>query len=322
MASKSKKTKKGRKPVRQLILRLLVLSAVAGAILAIGIIRHGWQPFGQKTPRVSSEAKPLEKQPSEKTDEMTDKVKQVADKLKETIEEAVKAELAEIPTRQAYLLAEVKKARTSYEYRSRLNRLNRITRFGDLNILKEVASLPADETTCRLGYLYNFVQDVRDPEAHLLLEEMYRKTRDVGILRAMGRLGNPVSLAFFTKVIEEGKVPKPLYAFYGMRELYLVLEERGDQKACVAVRECIYNYVDRDLMTLVRSDPLLISVIPHPGSLDRLHRVHEHYAKLGSNVAYEIGLHIRRCKEKISRLEKDNNVAQPVAPADADKPRR
>jgi hypothetical protein len=97
MAAKSKEKKKGRRPVRQLIFRLVLLTVVVGVILAIGMVRHGWKPFGAKIPTVSSKPKPATPPAEDPTGQMTDKVKAVAEKLKETIAEAVNAPTENTP---------------------------------------------------------------------------------------------------------------------------------------------------------------------------------------------------------------------------------
>lgn len=79
--------KRERHPWRQLVFRLFLLSTVIAVILAIGMARHGWQPFGAKTPRLSGKLTDkisILSETSEKKSEQTEK-----DILSQDIEKAV-----------------------------------------------------------------------------------------------------------------------------------------------------------------------------------------------------------------------------------------
>ncbi len=217
----------------------------------------------------------------------------------------IQAECKAIPQRQNAALDKVKAAKSNDDFRQALHELDRITRIGDMDILKRIADLDIDDTQRRVLDIVYFIQNVREPRAAQLLEALYSKHRDVSILYALGRLGNPESLAYFESLIDNKQVPKPLFALYGMKELYLSLEAKGDRKNCDMVRTSMYRNVDKDLVDLMMSAPQLISVIPHQGSIERLKRAYEHHAKLRSNAEFEIERHIKNCEEKIKALEKD-----------------
>lgn len=219
------------------------------------------------------------------------------------IKTLVQAELKSLPFRQEAAIDKVKAAKSNDQFRQALHDLERITRIGDEGVLKNIAALKLDGTTRRVHNIFYFIQNVKDPTGATLLETLYDKHRDVTILYALGRLGNPESLKYFKSLIEKKQVPKPIFALYGMQELYLSLEASGDQRTCKMIRDSMYHYVDKDLMNLMMSAPQLISVIPDQGSLDRLQRAYEHHAKRRSNAEYEIEMHLKRCKEKILKLK-------------------
>jgi len=218
----------------------------------------------------------------------------------------IQAELKAIPARQAAAFSKVKAAKTSDEFRQALHELERITRIGDTDILKQIATLDVDGSTRRVHNIFSFIQNVGDTSGAVLLHKLYDKHRDVSILYALGRLGNHESLAYFESLIDKKEVPKPLFALYGMKELYLALEAKGNQKACDMVRDSMYRHVDNDLMNLMMSAPGLVSVIPSQGSINRLRRAYEYHAKRRSNAEYEIEMHIKKCEEKIKALRKES----------------
>jgi hypothetical protein len=174
-----------------------------------------------------------------------------------------------------------------------------------MDILKQIANLDIDDNRRHVHNIVYFIQNVREPRAATLLEALYGKHRDVSILYALGRLGNPESLGYFESMIDKKQVSKPLFALYGMKELYLSLEAKGDQKTCDMIRDCLYRHVDKDLMNLMMSAPELISTIPHQGSIERLKRAYEYHAKRQSNAEFTIEMHIKNCEEKIKVREKD-----------------
>ncbi len=75
------KSDKKRKPVRQLIFRLVILTIVIGGVLAFGSYKYGWQPFGEKSSRLSQK----DSAGNEVEDKMLldDKIKSVIDKVKQ-----------------------------------------------------------------------------------------------------------------------------------------------------------------------------------------------------------------------------------------------
>lgn len=239
-----------------------------------------------------------------------------------SVKALIQEELKAIPDRQKAALDKVKAATRSDAFRQALHELERITRIGDMDILKQVAALEPNNTTRRVGNIVSFIRNVKDPRAAALLEGLYNKNHDVSILYALGRLGNPDSLEYFESLIDKKLVPEPIFALYGIKELYLALEARGDQKTCDAIRDSMYRRVDKDLVDLIGSAPQLISVIPHQGSIDRLQRAYEHHADQRTNAEYAIESHIKKCKEKIARLQKRNGIARPSVPAATSKPRR
>ena len=187
------------------------------------------------------------------------------------IAQAVKAELPKITQTQNQLLKKVKSAKTRSDFSQNLYDLRRISRFGDMHVLTGIANLKLDGDVRAIHDVYQFFQEVDDPAAHLLLEKLYLDSdQNVGILNVIGSLGNAKSLKFFEQIIEQKNVPKPLFALYGMKNLYLELEARDDMKAANTVKEAIYKHVDRDLNNLMMSAPRLISVIPDEASVVRL----------------------------------------------------
>jgi hypothetical protein len=81
--TKSRAEKK-RKPIRQLIFRLILLVVVTGGILAYGSYKYGWQPFGQKSPRLSQKDSAGNEIEDKKL--LDDKIKSVIDKVKQEAE--------------------------------------------------------------------------------------------------------------------------------------------------------------------------------------------------------------------------------------------
>lgn len=85
--SASKRTKKSRRPLRQLIGRLIVLGLVSAVILAIGHFKYGWMPIGDKAARLDrAKEKAVEFNPGA---EVTGKLKSVVDKLKQGAQDMV-----------------------------------------------------------------------------------------------------------------------------------------------------------------------------------------------------------------------------------------
>jgi hypothetical protein len=222
----------------------------------------------------------------------------------------VLAEVAAIPARQQAALAKAKSARTNDEFRQALHDLEGITRIGDAQVLSRVAALDVDGTTRRLHNIVAFIRNVSDPRGAPLLQALYEKHRDVTILEALGSLGNPESIQCFELLIDGQRVPEPVFALYGMKQLYLALEASGDAASCGKVRDSMYRYVDADLMNLMMSAPRLISVIPGQGSLDRLQRARDYHARRKSNAEYEIEACIKECRAKTA-LQRTNVPGEP-----------
>jgi|GEM_PF-1817247 len=211
----------------------------------------------------------------------------------------VKKEIDAIPAQQQAAIEKVKTAETSADVGQALHELQGITRFGDLDVLKQIATLDVDGTTRLLRHIVYFIENVKGPRGASLLQGLFDKYHDVSILEPLGRLGNPESVAYFEAVIEKKQVAEPVAALRGLQQLYLALEARGDAKSCAIVRDCMYHYVDKDLMVLMEYNPWLISVIPEQSALDRLNRACEYYVQRKKNEECHIQKSIETWKEKV-----------------------
>ena len=216
------------------------------------------------------------------------------------------AELKAIPVRQEKGLQKIKKAMKGGDLLQAFHDLERITRFGDMDVLEKVVALKSDERVGVPSRAAMFIQNVGDPKGAPLLEDLYNEHHDGSILRCMGRLGNPRSLAYLDQLILNPRTDKPLHALHGMRELYLAAEAKGDVSTCEKVRERIYFHVDRDLMNLMMTDSGLLGVIPHEGSLIRLEKAYRYHLKKSGNTEQSIMANILRCKKKMRSTPEQN----------------
>ncbi len=212
--------------------------------------------------------------------------------------------LRAIPARQQAALERVKAAKTARDFCQALDELERITRIGDTDILRQIAALDVDGKTRGVMTITYFIRNVSDKRGAALLQKLYDKHRNEYILTDLGRLGDPESLPYLASLIDNKGVTRAIYALYGMKELYLALEAEGDERACNMVRDAIYRYVDQDLMGLMMSAPDLINVIPHQGSLDRLRRAYEYHVKQRTGAEHDLPRSIQSCEEKIKELNK------------------
>ena len=217
----------------------------------------------------------------------------------------VKSARDSIPAQQEAAIEKVKAARTSADFGQALHELIDITRFGDLDVLKQIAALDVDGTTRLLRQIVYFIENVKDPRAASLLQALYDKHHDVSILEPLGRLGNPESVAYFEAVIENKQVAEPVSALRGLKQLYLVLEARRDTQSCAIARDCMYRHVDKDLMNIMEYDSWLISVIPEQSALDRLNRAYAYFVQRKKKEEYHIQRSIEACQEKMRLLEKN-----------------
>jgi hypothetical protein len=163
------------------------------------------------------------------------------DALKKVVQDELKA----IPEKQRALLEKLRKAVGWYssDYQNVLTELADITRIGDVHISKQVAAIERRPFTARVYFTCQFVRTVNDPEAADILHDLCDQTKyDWVVLREIGRLGNPKSLAYFESLIDTKKAGNPAQVLVGMKELRQTLLESGKKEASEFVEKAILKY--------------------------------------------------------------------------------
>jgi hypothetical protein len=188
-----------------------------------------------------------------------------------------------------------------------LDELLRITRPGDTEVLQFVARglARADKHS---GLYCKFLQNLHVPEAYPLLKEHFERTGDLSVLYSIGYQGTPAACDFLAGLARrEGKAERRWIALDALSRLYGVVEQAGDTRARVKVREAIITMYDTVpfLANYVAGHPRILGVIAHPEAIQRLEQILARVRGDGTNREYQVELVLRECRQKLARQMKE-----------------
>jgi hypothetical protein len=215
----------------------------------------------------------------------------------------VAAAEAEVPRKKEALMRKLATEPRFDVLNAGLDELLRITRPGDKEVLQFVA-----RGLARGGehaHLYRaFLQNLHVPEAYPLLKEHFERTGDLSVLYSIGYQGTPAACDFLAGLARrEGKAERRWIALDALSRLYGVVEQAGDTRTRVKVREAIITMYDTVpfLANYVAGHPRILGVIAHPEAIQRLEQILARVRGDGTNREYEVELVLRECRQKLAR---------------------
>jgi hypothetical protein len=216
---------------------------------------------------------------------------------------AVAAAEAKVPRKKEALMRELATEPRYDLLAGGLHELLRITRPGDAEVLQFVTR--GLERGGEHAQLYRqFLQNLHVPEAYPLLKEHFERTGDASVLYSIGYQGTPAACDFLADLARrEGKAERRWIALDALSRLYGVVEQAGDTRARIKVREAIITLYDAVpfLANYVAGHPRILGAITHPEAITRLEQILARVRGDGTNREYEVELVLRECRRKLAR---------------------